>query len=93
VRAIAFAFPSQACVARFFAVMFFKVVPFFFRMRNVGELQVLVVSRASNQPSPTMKSLMIMILLEYRSLPLSFTPSLFIEQSQLSINSAFCGEF
>lgn len=93
VRAIVFAFPSQACVARFFAVTFFKVVPFFFRMRNVGELQVLVVSRASNQPSPTVKSLMIMILFEYRPLPLSFTPSLFIEQSQLSINSAFCGEF
>lgn len=94
-RAIAFAFPSQACVARFFVITCFLGLLLFFRMRNVCESRAFVVSRVSNRRCPAMKSLM---MLRFRlNIAVSFLRPFVIpratEQSQLSINSVFRDEF
>lgn len=67
----------------------------FFRMRNVCESRVFVVSRVSNRRCPAVKSLM---MLRFRlNIAVSFLRPFVIpraaEQSQLSINSVFRDEF
>jgi len=75
---------------------FFLELLLFFRMRDVCESQVFVVSRASNWWCSAMKSLMILWFCLNVSHPSSLRPFIIphaAEQSQLSINSAFYNEF
>lgn len=88
-------FPAKLVSLDFLPLHFFLGLLLFFRAHDACESRGFVVSRASDQPYQTMKSLMMLrfrLNIALPSLHHSVIPHA-AEQSRLSINSAFCGEF